>query len=473
MVSSSTLVDLASFPLRIEGKLTKYKILIVEDESAMRDIICTFVERQGHQALSAEDCASGDRVWNTMRPDAAVLDYSLPDGNALDLLSRWKSSDPHIPVIILTGNTSIDLAVRAIKLGAEQFLTKPADLSTLYLMLERAIENERNRQRQLVDTAREKRHRMDPFLGTSLVIRKLAELAAKVVPSESPILITGETGTGKGVLAHWIHENGPRKAHSFVDLNCGGLSRELLESELFGHEKGAFTGAIQTKLGLLEIAHRGTVFLDEIGDIEIQQQPRLLKVLEEKQFRRLGSVRDKSVDIHLISATHNDLMSAVREQKFRGDLYFRISTIPLTIPPLRDRVEDIPTLTKWILQHLAVDLGGGPFDVTPTAVKALEEYSWPGNIRELRNVLERAVLLSEGSAITPQELYFVADPLGETKAGNSVQTLEELVRKHIEEVLRTEKWRVEEAAKKLGIPRSSLYHRIRQYGLSRQDIMTA
>jgi DNA-binding NtrC family response regulator len=356
------------------------KVLIIEDEIAVREVIRRFLEAKGYEVMETGTCAEAERLWRA-GPDIAVLDYSLPDGNALQLLPRLKALDAAIPVIILTGHGSIDLAVEAIKLGAEQFLTKPTELATLAVVIQRGLENQRNRLQQLADKSRIPRDVVDPFLGNSDAIRRLAETAKKVVSSDSPVLIQGETGTGKGVLARWLHRHGPRSAEPFVDLNCGGFSRELLETELFGHERGAFTGAVQTKVGLLEVAHKGIVFLDEIGDVDLQIQPKLLKVLEEKQFRRLGDVRDRRVDIRLIAATHQDMAKLVRDKRFRGDLYFRISTIPLTTPSLRDRVEDIPILAAHLLDQLRLDLGVGTVELSSEAMRALQSYSWPGNIR--------------------------------------------------------------------------------------------
>jgi DNA-binding NtrC family response regulator len=391
----------------------------------------------------------------------------LPDGNALDLIPRLKAVDPSIPLIILTGFGSIDLAVEAVKLGADHFLTKPTELSTLSLMIQRCIENQRNRQKQIAEKSLLRRKTLDPFLGSSAAITRIAETAKKILSSDSPVLIQGETGTGKGILARWLHQNGPRSASPFVDLNCGALSRDLLETELFGHERGAFTGAVQTKTGLFEIAHKGTVFLDEIGDVDLQVQPKLLKVLEDKQFRRLGDVRDRRVDVRLIAATHQDMARRVREQSFRSDLYFRISTIPLTTPPLRERVEDVPVLANNILGHLGTDLGTGPVDISPGAMRMLQSYFWPGNIRELRNVLERAVLLNGTHTLTERDLHFDIDLESPAPRGGPVKTLEAMERQYIEEVLFLEGGRVEPAARKLGIPRSSLYHKIKQYGISR------
>jgi DNA-binding NtrC family response regulator len=449
----------------------KQRILVLEDESIVRETICEYFERHGHEAIRADSCANADQIWNSVRPDAAILDYSLPDGNTLELLSRWKAVEPYIPVIILTGNGSIDLAVQAVKLGADQFLTKPADLSTLHLMLQRSLENERNRHKQMAEKTRRERVPIDPFLGKSVAIRKLGELARKFLYAESPILISGETGTGKGVLARWIHDNGPRTSEAFVDLNCGGLSRELLESELFGYEKGAFTGATQSKAGLFEIAHRGTVFLDEIGDMEIQVQPKLLKVLEEKRFRRLGDLRERSVDVRLIAATHQHLPSAVEKRGFRGDLYFRISTIPLTAPALRDRLEDVPLLASWFLQSFSRDFGGREYRISPGAMRALQSYCWPGNIRELRNVLERAVLLCEERLVTENELHFERSAMTETVISEMDTTLEQMERQHIHNVLLNEGWQVDAAARRLNVPRSSLYQKIKRFGLTRSEMM--
>jgi DNA-binding NtrC family response regulator len=447
--------------------MSKDKILVLEDDANLRELFCTFLAGKGYEVLPAENCGLGNRLWNSQRPDAAILDISLPDGNSLELLSRWKARDSQVPIIMLTGHGSIDVAVQAIKMGAEQFLTKPADLATLHLILRGAIEHERNRKSKAVANERQKHQRIDPFLGESSAIRELAETATKIARTGSSVLITGETGTGKGVLARWIHESSPRGNEGFVDLNCAGLSRELLESELFGHERGAFTGAVETKAGLLEMGHRGTVFLDEIGDMELQIQPRLLKVLEERTFRRLGDVRNRFADIRFISGTHLDLLRAVRERRFRADLYFRISTVPITIPPLRERRKDIAMLTNYILDQLGESLGCGSIEVTLAARQALESYPWPGNIRELRNVLERAVLLGGGTQISPEHLHFVSEGSSVDLPISAPTSIKDFEREHLRKALLQANWRVAKAAKTLGIPRSSFYKKIQHYGLSR------
>jgi transcriptional regulator with PAS, ATPase and Fis domain len=332
--------------------------------------------------------------------------------------------------------------------------------------LQRLLQKQRNHHKQLASRSRQVRQAVDPFIGTSTAIRTLADQARKILSTESPVLILGETGTGKGVLARWLHENSPRADEAFVDLNCAGLTRELLETELFGHEKGAFTSATASKQGLFEVAHRGTIFLDEVGDVDLQIQPKLLKVLEDKRFRRLGDVRDRQVDVRLIAATHQDIGQLVREKRFRDDLYFRISTIPLSFPALRERIEDIPTMAQYLLNKVSLDLGRGDLQLDQGCIQALQAYSWPGNIRELRNVIERAVLLSEQKNITLNDLHFD----GHTQVGapflDSRLTLLELEKQHIERVLQEEEGRVEKAAKRLGIPRSSLYQKIKKHQIS-------
>jgi DNA-binding NtrC family response regulator len=334
------------------------RILVVDEEDNVRFTIRDFLEVQGYEVVEADSCRTAEDAVRLAAPDAGILDYRLPDGHALDLLPRLKHIDPAIPLIILTAYGSIELAVRAIKEGADHFLTKPVELATLLVILQRLLESRRNRQRQLASRPSEAAARFDPFLGTSAAIQRLAEEARKILAADSPVLIEGETGTGKGVLARWLHDNSPRAEEPFVAFNCAGLSREFLETELFGHEKGAFTGAVATKSGLLEVAHRGTVFLDEIGDVDPQVQPKLLTVLEEKQFRRLGDVRDRHVDIRLFAATNRDPLVLVRQGTFRTDLYFRISTIRLAIPPLRERTEDIPILTVNLFSIFHVKRGG-------------------------------------------------------------------------------------------------------------------
>jgi DNA-binding NtrC family response regulator len=450
--------------------MSRNKVLVVDDESGVRFGIRDFLEQHGYEIDEAESCQDAQHIFRTSRPDIVIADYMLPDGTALDLLPRLKEIDSGIPLLVLTAHGSIDLAVRAIKEGAEQFLTKPLELPTLLVILQRLLQKQRNHHKQLASKSRQVRQAIDPFIGTSAAIRALKEQAHRMLSTESPVLILGETGTGKGVLARWLHDKSPRADEAFVDLNCAGLSRELLETELFGHEKGAFTSATASKQGLFEVAHRGTIFLDEVGDVDLQIQPKLLKVLEEKRFRRVGDVRDRQVDVRLIAATHQDLGQLVRERRFRDDLYFRISTIPLSFPALRERIEDIPTMAQYLLDKVSADLGRGELRLDENCIQALKAYSWPGNIRELRNVIERAVLLSDQKTITINDLHFD----GHTQVGSpfldSRLTLLELEKQHIERVLQEERGRVEKAAKRLGIPRSSLYQKIKKHQITMSKV---
>ncbi|MCP4654030.1 MAG: response regulator [bacterium] len=372
---------------------------MVDDEPVDLRVCSTIVSARGYEVLEAASCAEAERRCRAKRPHAAILDYQLGDGDALALMTRLREVDATLPIVILTAHGSIELAVEAMRQGADHLLTKPVKPEDLTVVLDRSLtEGQNRRRRRAYDTNRE-RYRPDPFEGKSASIRRLVKTARKVCASEGAVLLLGETGSGKGVLAHWLHNNGPRSAEPFVELNCAGLKPEFLESELFGYKKGAFTGAVDSKPGLLEIADRGTLFLDEIGDMDLTIQAKLLKVLEEQTFHRLGGVSDRRVDVRLVAATHRDLAAMVKAEEFRADLYFRIYTLRLVIPPLRRRREDIPGLVRQLLVPVSRKLSRPAPQITPQAVEALARYSWPGNVRELRHVLERAMILNEGGAL--------------------------------------------------------------------------
>ena len=448
--------------------MARGKILIVDDDVNLRFSVREFLQLQGYEVYEAESCRATLSVFHSFSPDVVVSDYSLPDGNALELLPHLKSFDPDLRFLVMTRQGTIDLAVQVIKAGADQFLTKPVELPSFLTVIQQTLEHRRNGKKSLVSRPRKLSQPPDPFLGASPAIRALAQKARKLLLTDSSILIQGETGTGKGVLAAWLHFHGSRCDGSFVDLNCASLSRELLESDLFGHERGAFTGAVAAKRGLFEVAHGGTVFLDEIGDMDLQVQPKLLKVLEEKQFRRLGDVCERLVDVRLIAATHKDLGLLVRENKFRVDLYFRINTFPLRLPPLRERIEDVPVLARHMLREIVADLGRNDIALSPDLEQALQSYRWPGNIRELRQILERAVLFCEGDTLTSKDLHvenLSASTCSTWSSRDQDLTLSELERRHIEKVLWLEQGRVEDAAKKLGLSRSALYERIKKHGI--------
>ncbi len=446
--------------------MSKKRILVGEDDRSIRFALSEFLQSNNYQVIEANNCEAIRQSFRTSTPDAAILDYSLPDGTALDLLPFLKQTYASVPLILLTGNGTIELAVQAMKEGAEQFLTKPVQMSAIAVVLERALKNQRNHQKQLAGKVREKRESVDPFVGVSAAIQQVAEEAERVCGSQCPVLIAGETGSGKGVLARWLHDHSSRAEEPFVDLNCAGFGRELLESELFGHEAGAFTGAVARKLGLLEVAQKGTVFLDEIGDMDVQIQPKLLKILEEKQFRRLGDVQERQLDVRLVAASHADLPQLIREKKFRSDLYFRVSTVVIHMPALRERAEDIPLLAQHFFQRMAVDLGRIHLTLSDRTLETLAGYSWPGNIRELKNVMERAVLLATADTIQPRDLrleYLSGNP--DAEDDESKLTFREVQKLHIQRVLTTERWNISRAATRLGITRSSLYNKIKSFGI--------
>jgi DNA-binding NtrC family response regulator len=445
--------------------MTRNRVLIVDDEPSIRMAIRRFLTTSGFEVSDADNRSSALALARKERPDAIILDYKLRDCTALDLLPQFLAIDAEVAVIVLTAHASVELAVSAIKEGAQQFLTKPVELPTLLVILNRTLDTQRSRQADQADRKKESRDILDPFAGSSSAIRQLESDVEKIVSTDRPILIQGETGTGKGILSNWLHRNGRRKQEPFVDLNCAGLSKDFLESELFGHEKGAFTGAVQAKQGLFDLAHRGTLFLDEIGDVDLQVQPKLLKVLEDKRFRRLGDVKDRFADVRLIAATHHDMNNLVRTRRFREDLYFRISTIVLRLPSLRERPEDIEALADDLLARISHELGRSGTSLAPPAVRALQQYSWPGNIRELKNVLERSLLLSERDEIQRGDLRF-EHPTSEGAAEDTRLTLTEVEARHITRVLKEEDGVIDRAAKRLGVTRNTLYYKIRKHRIA-------
>lgn len=449
------------------------RVLIVEEEKEARGILRHYLEDRGYEIVTAETGALTEEIWRTNRPDIAILDYSLSDGNALALIPRLKAIDASTPIILLTGYGSIDLAVEALKLGADLFLPKPAELSTLYLLIQRSLENRRSHRQQLAERIRKSRGITDPFLGKSDIIRRLSDVAHKLAWSDAPVLIGGEAGTGKGAMARWLHHSGPRAGELFVDLDCGEFPGNLLEVELFGDAHDTLAGASHSRPGLLEIAHKGTVFLDEIENVDFQIQAKLLHVMDEKQFRKLGEVCDRRGDVRFIAATQHVTAPSVLRKQLRDDPRCRLSWTPLSLPPLRERSEDLPILSAHILGELAADLGTGNLELGGVALRALQSYSWPGNIRELRNILERVVLVSgrdiladDGSRLDAQIEQYLSG-IGRCR------TLEELERDYIQQVLREERGRVQSAARKLGIPRSSLYHKLKQYKLEQSRLPSA
>lgn len=438
------------------------KVLLVEDDAAIRFGIREFLEAHAFRVTEGEDCSTAEVQFRRANPHIVLLDHQLPDGTALDVLPRLLRLDGQVPVVIMTGHGSIDLAVRALKEGAEHFLTKPVAMEALLVVLERAIENRRNRQQQIVRNRRLPAADVDPFAGDSPAITELRVAARRAAEVDVPVVIRGETGTGKGVLARWLHHASPRRGEAFVELNCAGVPRELAEAELFGYERGAFTGAVASKVGLLEAAHQGTVLLDEIAEMDLTVQAKLLKVVEDGDVRRLGDVEPRQADIRLLVATHTDLTDLVRAGRFREDLYYRLQRLDLRLPPLRERPEDIPVLARSILHAVAADLGRPPLTLPPETERTLCGYGWPGNIRELRNVIERGVLLATSERLTlSAELFGHPPPAVAVDADSDGLTLVDVERRHIERAVWREGGNVERAARRLGISRSALYHKMK------------
>lgn len=449
------------------------RILVVDDDDGVRSALRRALTAAGYELFEAECSAGAEAAALAHVPDLALLDLRLPDGDGIELIQRLKATQPGLAVIVLTGHGSIDTAVSAMKRGADQFLTKPVDMEALRLVMQRVLQDRRNLQRQWASRAREGEPR--PLIGASPAFRQFVSEVEQVLDADLPMLLLGETGTGKGLMARWLHARGPRSAGPFVDLNCAGISRELLDAELFGYEAGAFTGAVKAKPGLLEVAHGGTFFLDEIGDMDLAIQARLLKVLEEKRFRRLGDVRDRAVDVRLIAATHQDLARLMREGRFRQDLYFRVSAIELRLPALRERGEDLEPLARSILEDFAREVGRPVLELGAAALDSLRAYDWPGNVRELRNVLESAALRRRSGTLVAEDLRLRAstpapaamprpDEQG-AEPGQPLATLAEIERAHIQRAIEVTGGHVARAARLLGISTSSMYERVRRLGL--------
>ncbi|MBI4543797.1 MAG: sigma-54-dependent Fis family transcriptional regulator [Gemmatimonadetes bacterium] len=444
-------------------------ILLIEDDADVRATLARFFERRGWLVSGAEGGRPGLEVYDRERPDLVLLDLELPDLPGLDVLRVLRERDSAAAVIMLTGYGDIATAVAAMRLGAENFLTKPVELPHLEAAAERALEKVELRRLSRFLAEREGDAPGLGSLGRSPVMREIVRQIELLAASDTTVLLLGETGTGKGWVAKLLHALSPRAGAPLIEVNCGGLTATFLDSELFGHERGAFTDAKAQKRGLFEIAHTGTLLLDEIGDLAPELQPKLLNVLESRTFRRLGGTREIEVDVRLIAATHHPLEDAVRAGRFREDLYYRLAVLPLRLPPLRERgPQDIAELARRLLLDLRRRLGRGPGRFSAEALDLLTRYSWPGNIRELRNVLERVLLLGAGAeevlpAHLPTELTSVAGPPGpDSDPGLS---LDELERRHIARVLAHHAGNRSRAARTLGISRAALYQKLRRYGL--------
>jgi DNA-binding NtrC family response regulator len=441
-------------------------VLLIDDDADVLRAVGDYFDRIGYEVGRAETGQAGLDAFDRLRPDVVILDLHLPDVGGLEVLERLRSQGGS--VILLTGQGDIETAVRAMQLGAEHFLTKPVDLNHLVAATARVSEKIRLMRHNAMLRAREHEHEGLESLGASPAMRELGRQIELLAASErSTVLLTGESGTGKGWVARIIHHLSPRASGPFVEVNCGGLSATFLESELFGHEKGAFTDARERRQGLFELADRGTMFLDEIGDLAPELQPKLLKVLETKTFRRLGGSREITVDVRLVAATNRDLVADVGAGRFREDLYYRLSVMPLRLPAVRERSRDdrLALLTR-ILADFAPQMPGCPSACSAEVLDRLLSAPWPGNVREMRNVVERAMILARGATQLGVE-HLPAD-LRKGAGGDKrhqPQALAEVERGHIEKTLKFHGGNRTRAALELGISRATLINKIKVYGL--------
>ncbi len=373
-------------------------VLIVEDERTAREYLVKILQAKGYETIPAANAAEAYRQLDLGAADVVLLDMNLPDGNGLDLMDRLAQEQPTPPCIVITGQGHIDMAVEAMRKGAIDFLQKGLDYSRLYKDLERAAETVALR-RELAHLRQSARGQIEWHVGQTPVMRRIAENARRAAESSTSVLLTGETGTGKDVLARAIHQMGPRRNKPFVPINCAALPEDLIESELFGHEPGAFTNATKRKPGLLETADEGILFLDEISTMPVGLQPKLLRMLDNHTFRRVGGVNEIKVDVQVLAASNRDLPVMIREGKFRDDLYYRLKVLELHLPPMRDRLEDLPALVGVFIRQGVLRIGKRVTGATPRALEALKSHPWGGNLRELRHAIDYALIFCDGPEI--------------------------------------------------------------------------
>ena len=450
-----------------------YAVLIVDDEKLVRWAVKERLTQEGYRVVEA---ANGQEAQTAFQEgvDLAILDYRLPDTDGLALMEAFKKADPDVPLMMITAHASVDNAVHAMRLGAFDYASKPFNLEELAVKVAKALET-RVLRREVREVRKEQKTRygFDSIVGQGRAIREILATAKTVAGSPaSTILIQGESGTGKDLIARAIHYESGRAAAPFVNITCSALSETLLESELFGHEKGAFTDAKDRKKGLLENADRGTVFLDEIGDTSVAFQAKLLRFLEEKTFKRVGGTEDIPVDVRVIAATNKDLAGMVRDKKFREDLFYRLRVVPIQMPPLRDRKEDILLLADYFIQIYNREFKKQVRGLLPEARIKLETYRWPGNIRELRNVIERAMLFASGPQIEDRHLLLEgivleSGPKGGWQLPSEGVDIDAVERTLVEQALQRAHWNQTHAAKLLGLNRDQVRYRIEKFNLER------
>jgi DNA-binding NtrC family response regulator len=439
----------------------KPHILLVEDNEGSRFGFVRYFIKEGYAVTEAASLAEAGRLLETQRFDAIVLDINLPDGNGIEFIDTIREQDSSIPIIVITGAGDIQLAVKAMQNGADNFLTKPIDNAALSVFLHKVLEIGELKRKVSARQRLEKTEGI--FFGTAPVMIEIQETLSMAAASNSPILITGETGTGKGMLSKWVHRQSPRARNEFVEINCSGLRGEMLSREIFGNARGAFTSADQDRKGLLDVADRSTLLLDEIGDMGLEVQAQFLKVLEDKSYRRLGDTKLLRSDFRLICATNREIETLVHDGTFRQDLLYRINLLTIHIPPLRERLEDLPALVGYLLH----EMGSSEAVISTEVMQLLKSYNWPGNIRELKNILERALLLTPRNATL--RLAHFSTLVNNTRMAlkpngpQAATTVQDIEKNHIIAVLERMGGDVDKTAKNLNISRATLYRRIKQF----------
>ncbi|MDZ7373717.1 MAG: sigma-54 dependent transcriptional regulator [candidate division KSB1 bacterium] len=442
-------------------------ILVVDDEYSVRDALYKWFRDDGYRVDVAADAHEALKKLQESSWDIVLLDIRLPGMDGLELQRRIREIDPNVVVIMITAYASVESAVQALKQGAFDYVTKPIDPDDLEHLVRNAVEQRRLRAENIQLRQKiEELARMDEIIGETPAMKQVFELVRVVAETDSTVLIRGESGTGKELIARAIHGHSRRRYFPIITVNCGAFPETLLESELFGHERGAFTGAQYRRKGKIELADGGTLFLDEIGDIPPKMQVDLLRVIETKEFTRVGGNQVIRSDFRLICATNKDLESEMKAGRFREDLYYRINVFTIYLPPLRERREDIPLLARHFVKRFATTMNKPITEITPEAMEILLAYDWPGNVRELENAIERAMVVGKPPAIRPEDLPFQLGTKADSAVGE-LESLEAVERSHIEKVLAKTGWNISRAASILQIDRVTLYNKIRKYGLRR------
>ena len=457
------------------------KVLVVDDEQGMREFLTMLLEKQGHRVITAAEGEQALQLVAEQMPDLVISDLRMPNVDGIGLLAGVRKQHPELPVILITAYASSESAIQAMRLGADDYITKPFRIEEIRLVVEKALARRKRRQQdQASQPAVPEAPQLEGMIGRSPKMIELYKLISKIAGLDSTVLITGESGTGKELVARTIHCASPTADRPFLAINCGGMPEGLLESELFGHVKGAFTGAVSHKVGLLEVANRGTVLLDEIAEMSPGLQVKLLRFLQWRTFRRVGGTEDLEVDVRLIASTNKDLAKAMAEEAFREDLFYRLNVIPIHVPPLRERKEDIPLLANSMLAQVTLRQQRGPASISQEAMQALMRYQWPGNVRELENVIERALALETADQLTPASLPLQIREGGDgggkqgaraiTLPAEGIEleaTVSNMEKDLILQALEHAGWVQKRAAELLKISFRSFRHKAKKYGITK------